>query len=86
MLLNDMAALDARELTTPWARQAATPVPRALYESRADPGRSALRRHLLDGDGDGLALRRDRLDHLVRDGRPWPQLATPIAPGSQQPS
>ncbi|MFI5068628.1 MAG: TetR/AcrR family transcriptional regulator [Streptosporangiales bacterium] len=32
MLLNDMAALDARGLPVPWAEQATTPVPRALYE------------------------------------------------------
>jgi hypothetical protein len=32
MLLNDMAALDARDLPTPWARQATTPVPREIYE------------------------------------------------------
>ena len=32
MLLNDMAALDARGLPVPWAGQATTPVPRALYE------------------------------------------------------
>lgn len=32
MLLNDMAALDARGLPTSWAEQATTPVPRELYE------------------------------------------------------
>jgi hypothetical protein len=32
MLLNDMAALDARGLGSPWAQHATTPVPRELYE------------------------------------------------------
>jgi Bacterial regulatory proteins, tetR family. len=32
MLLNDMAALDARGLRSQWAKQATTPVPRELYE------------------------------------------------------
>jgi AcrR family transcriptional regulator len=32
MLLNDMAALDARGLRSPWAKQATAPVPRQLYE------------------------------------------------------
>jgi hypothetical protein len=31
MLLNDMAALDARGLDSPWAMQATTPAPRELY-------------------------------------------------------
>ena len=33
MLLNDMAALDARELDEPWALLARTPVTRELYEA-----------------------------------------------------
>ncbi|MET8352931.1 MULTISPECIES: TetR/AcrR family transcriptional regulator [unclassified Micromonospora] len=32
MLLNDIAALDARGLPTDWAKQATTPVPRDLYD------------------------------------------------------
>jgi hypothetical protein len=36
MLLNDMAALDARDLPTAWAEQATTPVPRELYEFPSD--------------------------------------------------
>lgn len=35
MLLNDMAALDARHLRRTWARQATTPVPASLYASVA---------------------------------------------------